>query len=119
MILEISHINKSFGSKEVLKDVSFSLNNGTISILMGVNGSGKTTLFNIISGFLNPDSGEISLNKKAIKGISEYKINRRGISRTFQDLRLIGNLTVRENILLAFPNQEGEKWWKILVPNKK
>ena len=119
MILELSHITKSFGNKVVLKDVSFHLNDGSISILMGVNGSGKTTLFNIISGFLNPDSGEISLNKKEIKGIREYKINRRGVSRTFQDLRLIGNLTVRENILLAFPNQQGEKWLKILIPNKK
>jgi len=119
MILELSNIAKSFGNKVVLKDVSFQLNIGSISILMGVNGSGKTTLFNIISGFLNPDSGEISLNKKEIKGIREYKINRRGVSRTFQDLRLIGNLTVRENILLAFPNQQGEKWWKILIPNKK
>ena len=119
MILELSNIAKLFGNKVVLKDVSFLLNNGSISILMGVNGSGKTTLFNIISGFLNPDSGEISLNKKEIKGIREYKINRRGVSRTFQDLRLIGNLTVRENILLAFPNQQGEKWWKILIPNKK
>lgn len=64
MILELSHITKSFGNKVVLKDVSFHLNDGSISILMGVNGSGKTTLFNIISGFLNPDSGEISLNKK-------------------------------------------------------
>ncbi|MFA6368053.1 MAG: ATP-binding cassette domain-containing protein, partial [Bacteroidales bacterium] len=88
MILELSHITKSFGNKVVLKDVSFHLNDGSISILMGVNGSGKTTLFNIISGFLNPDSGEISLNKKEIKGIREYKINRRGVSRTFQDLRL-------------------------------
>ena len=57
MILELSHITKSFGNKVVLKDVSFHLNDGSISILMGVNGSGKTTLFNIISGFLNPDSG--------------------------------------------------------------
>lgn len=119
MILEISNIAKSFGNKTVLKDVSFHLNNGSISILMGVNGSGKTTLFNIISGFLNPDHGEISLNNKEIKGIKEYKINRRGVSRTFQDLRLIGNLTVRENILLAFQNQQGEKWWKILIPNKE
>lgn len=119
MILEISNIAKSFGNKTVLKDVSFHLNNGSISILMGVNGSGKTTLFNIISGFLNSDHGEISLNNKEIKGIKEYKINRRGVSRTFQDLRLIGNLTVRENILLAFQNQQGEKWWKILIPNKK
>lgn len=85
---------------------------------MGVNGSGKTTLFHILTGFLKIDSGSIILNDTLLKNENSYLINRKGITRTFQDMRLIAELTVLENVLLAFPNQEGEKWWKVLLPNK-
>lgn len=119
MILKVQHIAKSFGEKTILKDVSFELQKGTVTVLMGTNGSGKTTLFNIISGFLKPDKGEILLNDKTINKTEPHLINQLGISRTFQDMRLIGKLTVKENIQLAFPNQEGEHWWNVLLPNKK
>lgn len=117
--LAVNHIVKSFGEKEVLKDVSFLLKKEHIYVLMGVNGSGKTTLFHILTGFLKADAGAIILNNILLKNESSYLINRKGISRTFQDMRLIKELTVLENVLLSFPNQEGEKWWKVLVPNKK
>lgn len=118
LTLTISHIAKSFGDNQVLTDVSFELHKGQIAVLMGANGSGKTTLFNIISGFLKQDKGEVSINGKIINKTAAYKINRLGITRTFQDMRLIGNLSVKENLMLAFPQQEGEKWWKTLLPNK-
>ena len=94
----VKNIAKSFGENKVLTDVSFVLNKGSITVLMGTNGSGKTTLFNIISGFLPPDYGEVLLGGEKIVHTTDYEINRLGITRTFQDMRLISNLTVKENI---------------------
>lgn len=119
MTLKIRHIAKSYGEKQVLKDVSFELQKGMVTVLMGTNGSGKTTLFNIVSGFLKQDKGEISLNGKTINQTEPHQINQLGIARTFQDMRLIGRLTVKENVLLVFPKQQGEHWWNVLLPNKK
>lgn len=118
MTLQVKHISKAFGDNHVLDGASLSLEFGQISVLMGANGSGKTTLFNIISGFLKPDAGGVYLNDKLIKSLSPYKIARMGLSRTFQDMRLIGSLTVRENILLAFSQQRGEAWWRVCCPNR-
>ena len=118
MNLEIQHIAKSFGEREVLTDVSLSLESGCIKVLMGTNGSGKTTLYNIITGFLKQDKGNIYLDNKEIKNCQSNEINKLGIGRTFQDMRLIGKLTVLENVLLAFSKQKGEQWWRILYRNK-
>lgn len=119
MKLSLEHISKSFGDNKVLQDISFTIKKGSITILMGTNGSGKTTLFNIISGFLKQDGGEVWIDKKNTNRLPHYKMNRLGISRTFQDMRLIGDLTVKENVMLAFTKQQGEKWWKSLLPNIK
>lgn len=119
MTLKVKNISKSYGDKKVLQDVSFSLDEGKIYVLMGTNGSGKTTLFNIVSGFLKADGGTVSLNDATLKSITPHKINQKGITRTFQDMRLINELNVLENVLLAFPNQSGEQWWNALLPNNK
>lgn len=118
MLLEAAHIAKSYGEYIVLSDASLAVSAGQVSVLMGANGSGKTTLFNIISGYLRPDKGKIKLNDQDICSMKPFQRKRKGIGRTFQDLRLIGDLTVLENVMLAFPGQEGEKWWKALLPNK-
>lgn len=118
MILQVKHISKAFGDNHVLDGASLSLEFGQISVLMGANGSGKTTLFNIISGFLKPEAGVVYLDGKSVKSLSPHKIARMGLSRTFQDMRLISNLTVRENILLAFSQQRGEVWWRVCCPNR-
>lgn len=86
---------------------------------MGANGSGKTTLFNIISGFLKPEAGEVYLSDKLIQSLSPYQVARIGFSRTFQDMRLISKLSVRENILLAFSQQRGEAWWRVFFSNRE
>ncbi|MEX2410751.1 MAG: ATP-binding cassette domain-containing protein, partial [Candidatus Paceibacterota bacterium] len=101
----------------MLRDVSFSLEKGAIYVLMGTNGSGKTTLFNILTGFLNADHGVCILEEKKLDHISPHLINRNGITRSFQDLRLINELTVLQNVLLSFQGQTGENWWKALLPN--
>ncbi len=115
MKIKIKHIEKSFGENQILKDVSFELEQGKVYVLMGTNGSGKTTLFNILTGFLKTDKGSVVWNNENLLNKESYLINEIGISRTFQDLRLIEELTVKENVLLSFKNQEGEKWWKALL----
>lgn len=119
MILTVRNIKKSYGEHEVLRNVSFAVSAGSVSVLMGTNGSGKTTLFNIISGFIRQDAGAVLLDDESINKLKPYQRKRHGIGRTFQDMRLIGDLSVKENIMLAFSNQQGEKWWEALLPSKK
>lgn len=116
MLLETNHVAKSFGELQVLKDVNLRLAQGHAYALVGTNGSGKTTLFNIIDGFLKPDKGELFFDQQKTNRLPAHRINALGISRTFQDLRLATELTVLENVLLSFKNQEGEKWWKAILP---
>ncbi len=117
MPLQIKNITHRFGvSKKILDDVSFELEKNRIYALMGANGAGKTTLFNIITGFIKPQFGEAFFNSNKISGLSPYKINRLGLGRTFQDLRLISKLTVKENILLAMNNNPTQAWFKAILP---
>ena len=118
MKLSANHITKRFGDHEVLKDISFEMEEGRIYVLMGTNGSGKTTLFNILSGLVEQDAGDVLLDGARINKLKSYERCQKGIGRTFQDLRLIGGLTVKENVMLAFSNQQGEKWWNTILPFK-
>ena len=98
-MLTIHNINKSFGGLHAVKDCSFTAEEGKITALIGPNGAGKTTAFNIISGTLRPDSGEVHLEGKPITGLHPHKITRRGMSRTFQISRNFEDLTVLENLI--------------------
>jgi len=100
-VLVLSEITKFFGDVRVLNGISLRLEKGLVYTLKGGNGSGKTTLFNMISGFLKPTGGTIRFRNRSITKSTPHKINRLGIGRTFQDLRLATQLTVYENILLA------------------
>ena len=115
-MLEIINLNKSFGDQQVLSGLNLSIAQGQIHTIVGGNGSGKTTLFNLITGFLRPDSGEIRFKNKPIETISPVLINAKGITRTFQDLRIIKQLSVKENILLSFKNNPGENILNSLLP---
>ena len=117
-LLELQNISKSFGKNKVLQDVNLFFEEGKIHTLIGGNGSGKTTLFNIITGFVRANKGKIIYNSKPIQYKSPAKINQLGITRTFQDLRIINQLTVRENILLSFKNNPGEKMLNSLLPQR-
>ena len=116
-MLEIKNIYKSFGEQKVLQGLDMSIDKGKIYTLVGGNGTGKTTLFNLITGFLKPDKGEILLNNKQLDRHSPVSINRKGITRTFQDLRIINQLTVKENILLSFKDNPGEKIINSILPS--
>lgn len=100
-MLEINGVWKTFGGIVALMDISFNVNKGEIKAVIGPNGAGKTTLFNVITGVYNPDKGSIKFNGELISKLSSYKIARKGISRTFQNVELFGHLTVLENIMVG------------------
>src|SRR5664279_1417718 len=111
MLLQLQNVTFGFSSeKQIFKNLSFGLEQGKIYALMGANGSGKTTLFNLISGFHKPRSGNIVFKQQNIAHTVPYQINRMGIGRTFQDLRLVSKLTVKENVLLAMQGNPTDHW---------
>jgi len=86
-VLEIHHLTVRFGTRTILKDVSFSVHEGEIVSLIGPNGAGKTTLFNVISGLVRAFSGDVIFLGRPITGWPPYKVCRAGIARTFQIAR--------------------------------
>lgn len=116
MILQLKHITFGFSpEKQILKDLSLCLEEKKIYALIGSNGAGKTTLFNLISGFIKPQCSDILFGEMNITRLQPYKINRLGIGRTFQQMRLITKLTVKENILLAMKGDPSDKWYNALL----
>lgn len=107
--LAVSGVNQSFGGLKALRDTNFEIRQGFITCLVGPNGAGKTTIFNVVTGFLKPDSGHVSFRDKRLDGLSPRDIVRAGIARTFQNLRLFVDLTALDNVLVAIGNQFGEE----------
>lgn len=101
MVLEVKCLTKSFGGVMAVHDTSFHVNNGEIFALIGPNGAGKTTVFNLISGMLQPDKGEIEFKGKSILGLEPYRIRQMGIARTFQNLQLFSSLSALENVMVG------------------
>jgi branched-chain amino acid transport system ATP-binding protein len=117
MLLQLKNISFGFSpEKKIFDNLSLNIEAGKVHALMGGNGSGKTTLFNIITGFHKIPSGKIVFKGYDITNNEPYKINQFGICRTFQDLRLISKLTVKENILLAMRNDPTDSWKKAFLP---
>jgi branched-chain amino acid transport system ATP-binding protein len=101
VILEVRELTRHFGGIRALDGVDFLLRQGELTGIIGPNGSGKTTLFNVITGIYRPDRGAVSLDGKEITGLPPEKIARRGIARTFQNIRLFRDLTVVDNVRIA------------------
>ncbi|HEX7524345.1 MAG TPA: ABC transporter ATP-binding protein [Candidatus Deferrimicrobium sp.] len=101
MILEVRGLTRHFGGIKALDGVDFHLRRGELTGIIGPNGSGKTTLFNVITGNYRPDRGAVSLEGEEITGLPPAEIARRGISRTFQNIRLFRDLTVVDNVRIA------------------
>lgn len=101
MLLEVNGLTKQFSGLMAVKDVDFCVRTGEILGLIGPNGAGKTTLFNLISGFLKPTKGKISFKGKDIKGVTPPGVCRRGITRTFQIVKPLPQLTVLENVMVG------------------
>jgi branched-chain amino acid transport system ATP-binding protein len=113
-ILEVRGLCKSFGGISAVNDVSFEVHEGEILGLIGPNGSGKSTLFNCILGQLTRTSGEVRIDGRPIGGLRPCELNRLGVGRTFQLLQVFGQLTVRENLILAGQEHQGSMWSRLL-----
>lgn len=104
-LLELKGVNKSFGGLKAVSQVSFELNGGEILGIIGPNGAGKTTLFNVITGFLKPDSGGVWFNGENIVGLKPHQVCQKGMVRTFQLVKPFVELTVLENVVVAALNR--------------
>jgi branched-chain amino acid transport system ATP-binding protein len=109
LVLDVSGISRSFGGIAALKNVDLTLREGEILGIIGPNGAGKTTLFDVISGFVTPDVGSISLLGDDITNMGPDQRARQGIQRSFQDARLFPALSVEENLLVAIDRHLANK----------
>jgi len=100
-LLEVRRLTKRFGGVQAVVDVSFSVPPGILYAVIGPNGAGKTTLFNLVSGYLAADSGEVRFNGQSIRGWPAHRIARAGLARTFQNLELFPGMTVLENVMVG------------------
>jgi len=100
-MLETRGLTKTFGGVKALQSVDFSIDQGEIVSVIGPNGAGKTSFFNVISGFFEPDDGQIIFQGEHIAGLTPSQITTAGIARTFQNVRLFANLTVLENVMVG------------------
>jgi len=117
MLLEIGNLMKAFGGFQATAGVNLSVEKGSLRALIGPNGAGKTTLFNLITGYLVPDSGRIVFKGEEITGLHPYRISRKGITRAFQIINIFPRLTVIESVQLAILAKRG-KTLKCFAPAK-
>ena len=117
--LELQNLRKCFGGLVAVDNVSLAFSKGKITGLIGPNGAGKTTIFNLISGFLKPDSGSIFLGDERIDSLPPWRIAQLGVGRLFQDVRVFHKLTALDNVLLSRQEQPGENPLRALFRRKK
>jgi len=99
--LRLENIARAYGGVQALADVSLQVPTGSICGLIGPNGAGKTTLFNVATGFVTPDRGRCLLHGERIDGLAVHEIAARGLARTFQNIRLFGEMTALENVMVG------------------
>ena len=100
-LVRVKNLTMKFGGLTALDDVTFDINRGEILGLIGPNGAGKTTCFNAMTGVYKPTSGTVTLEGKPLNGLAQHKITRRGLARTFQNIRLFGEMTALENVVVG------------------
>lgn len=106
-MLEVSHLSISFGGLKAVNDLNITIKKGQLYGLIGPNGAGKTTAFNLLTGVYKADTGSIILDGKNIVGMNTISINKAGIARTFQNIRLFKDLSVLDNVKVGLHNQMG------------
>ncbi len=107
MLLELNDVSKSFGGVAALTGISFGVKQGEVFGVIGPNGAGKTTLFNLITGVFPVSSGEIVFDGMSVVGIKPHRTVEMGIARTFQNIRLFGNMTALETVLTGMHCRTG------------
>lgn len=105
-LLEVNNLTIVFGGLHAVDDFSLKINKGQLYGLIGPNGAGKTTVFNMLTGVYKPTSGQILLDGEEITGKSTIEINRKGVARTFQNIRLFNNMSVLDNVKIGLNNQK-------------
>jgi ABC-type branched-subunit amino acid transport system ATPase component len=110
---EVTNLEKNFGGVRVFREVSFNVPTATITALIGPNGAGKTTMINMSCGVFPASSGTIVKDGVSLANITPQRALSRGLARTFQDVRLFPTMTVLENVMVAFPNQPGDRPWEL------
>ena len=116
VLLSAQNISRSFGGLKALNVCNLEVEKGSIAGLIGPNGSGKTTLFNVMTGYVKPDSGTVTFDGVDITGAEPDKVFARGIGRTFQLTRIFARMTVLENMLVATQHDEG--WLRSMTRSK-
>lgn len=102
MLLEIKNLSKSFGGLKAVSNLNIEIDSGELIGLIGPNGAGKTTVFNILTGVYEPTEGKMLFEEKDVSGLKPYQVTHRGIARTFQNIRLFGDLSVIDNVKIAY-----------------
>ncbi|HEX2979145.1 MAG TPA: ABC transporter ATP-binding protein [Anaerolineaceae bacterium] len=117
-ILQIQDLNKNFGGLKAVKNFTMTINKGDLAGLIGPNGAGKTTVFNMITGLYVPTDGDIIFEKDSVVGLQPFEITRMGIGRTFQNIRLFPNLTVLDNVRIAYHPHSGYSMFDAILRNR-
>jgi branched-chain amino acid transport system ATP-binding protein len=100
-LVEVNNLTMKFGGLLAIDDITFHINRGEILGLIGPNGAGKTTCFNAMTGVYKPTGGQVLLEGRVLNGVKQHKITRAGLARTFQNIRLFGEMTALENVVVG------------------
>lgn len=114
-LLSLNDVTRSFGGVVAVDSLSLEISANSITGLIGPNGAGKTTVFNVISGFYKPQHGQVIFQRRDITAMPPHRICRLGIARTFQNIRLFGNATALENVMVGCHVRRKKQWWMPLV----
>lgn len=120
-LLQAKNVTKQFGGLLAVNDVTLTIGQGNIVSVIGPNGAGKTTFFNVLTGIYKPDKGSITFDGQSLLNLRSDQITARGITRTFQNIRLFNNMTVLENVLVGMHARLQAPMWKIIfrVPSMR
>jgi len=114
--LILTDVSKRFGGLTAVDALSFKVESGQIYGIIGPNGAGKTTVFNCITGIYKSEEGSVNWRGEEIRGMTPYQIVDRGIVRTFQTIRLFGQMSVAENIMSGRHTKSMQSWWHGIIP---
>lgn len=119
VVLRVEGLEKRFGGLTAVSEVNLTLRRGQIAALIGPNGAGKTTIFNLVTGVLRPDVGRVTLNGVDLVGRSTVSIAGLGMTRSFQDVRLIQRISALDNVAIAVPGQSGEHLLQLVIRSRR
>jgi len=115
-VFAVDDLSKSFGGLSAVDGATFDVKRGQITGLIGPNGAGKSTIFNLVTGFLEADSGTVHLDGEEVTGMEPQELVKQGLVRTFQSAKTLEEMTVRENLALAAEQSSGEHFLNAVTP---